>query len=237
MRNHARAAFFDVDETVIRVKSMFEFLRYWMARNGDDGGEYRRVRAEFHEMAATGVERIEINRKYYRLFTGADHRSLREAGADWYVQYRTEPTAFVTATLVALDGHRAAGDTIVLVSGSFRPCLDPIAADVGAGHVLCTEPLVGPDGRLTGEVRRPMIGENKAAAVAETMTRLRLETDNCFCYGDHASDLGMLSAVGNPRVVGADPVLTEHARRNGWPVLPATTGPRPMVPAGSVSRA
>ena len=41
----------------------------------------------------------------------------------------------------------------------------------------------------------------------------------------------MLARVGNPRVVGADPVLTEHAGRFGWPVLPAATGPLPLTRA------
>lgn len=235
MKSHARAAFFDVDETVIRVKSMFEFLRYWLARNGDDGSEYRKTQERFHELAAAGVERIEINRKYYRLFTGVDHAALRDAGYDWYIQYRAEPTAFVTATLAAIEEHRAAGDLIVLVSGSCRPCLDPLAKDVGAGLVLCSEPVVGEDGTLTGEVVRSMIGDNKAAAVAETMTRLGFDPRECSCYGDHASDLGMLSTVGHPTVVGADPVLIEHARRNGWPVLPATAGSRPSVAVGSAA--
>jgi HAD superfamily hydrolase (TIGR01490 family) len=225
----AGAAFFDVDETVIRVKSMFEFLRYWLARNGDDGSAYRTTQAEFRQLADSGVDRTEINRKYYQRFAGVEHRSLVDAGRDWYIQYRAQPTAFVTSVIGAIEAHRAAGDRIVLVSGSFRPVLDPLATDIRADLVLCTEPLVADDGRLTGAVVRPMIGDNKADAVGATISALGFTPAECFCYGDHASDLGMLSLVGNPRVVGADPVLTEYAQRLGWPVLPATTGPRAEI--------
>lgn len=93
--------------------------------------------------------------------------------------------------------------------------------EVLADRVACTEPIVDGSGRLTGEVVRPMIGTNKALAVVETVGALNLIADDCFCYGDHSSDLQMLSTVGHPRVVGKDPVLLEQALRNGWPVLPA----------------
>ena len=53
----ARAAFFDVDETVIRVKSMFDFLRFWLACRGDDGSVYAATMSEIHALAAQGVDR------------------------------------------------------------------------------------------------------------------------------------------------------------------------------------
>lgn len=224
------AAFFDVDETVIRVKSMFDFLRYWMACAGDDGSGYHAVVAEVQALAARDVSRAEINRRYYRQLAGAPMADLMQAGRKWYKNYRDQPTAFVTATCAALNRHRVAGDIIVLVSGSFRAVLKPLADELLADIVLCSEPLIDIDGRLTGEVAHPMIGERKAEAVTKTIKRLGLSADDCFCYGDHASDLDMLSCVGNPVVIGDDPVLTEHARRNGWLVLRASSGPRAVAP-------
>jgi HAD superfamily hydrolase (TIGR01490 family) len=128
----------------------------------------------------------------------------------------------VAATVTALARHRAAGHIVVLVSGSFRACLDPLARELGARLVLCTEPIVDADGRLTGEVRQPMIGSVKVASVAAAMTTLGVRPADCHAYGDHASDLGMLAQVGHPAVVGTDTVLVAHATLHGWPVLPAT---------------
>ncbi|WP_059012655.1 HAD family hydrolase [Streptomyces specialis] len=224
-RTATRAAFFDVDETLLNVKSMFHFLRYWMARHGDDGSGHDAVMAEVRAQAAGGVPRTEINRRYYRRFAGVEHRELADAGREWYEEYRASRTAVVVSAWAAASRHRNAGDTVVLVSGSFRGLLEPMADDLGADVILCSEPIVGPDGRLTGEIQRPMIGENKAAAVRATMARLGLGPDDCTCYGDHSSDLDMLMAVGNPVVVGADPVLIGQAQTLDWPVLPATPGP------------
>lgn len=226
MNNGPRnAAFFDVDETLITVKSMFDFLRYWTSRGGDRGEGYERAVAGLHNIARQGGNRSEVNRAYYRWFTGVARDDLWAAGAEWYTNYRQRPTAFVGTAVRALAAHRAAGDVIVLVSGSFRACLDPLAEDIGADLVLCTEPVVGADDRLTGEIERTMIGSGKAAAVTATIARLGLAAERCSAYGDHTSDLDMLSSVGRPCVVGEDAVLAVHAHAHGWPRWHATPVP------------
>lgn len=225
MSTPRRAAFFDVDETVIGAKSMFDFMRFWILRNGGDEDAYQRAMDEFRAMWSAGVHRSEVNRAYYRGFAAVDWSALMEAGRDWYADYRRRPDAFVLATTEAMARHVADGDTVVLVSGSFHGCLTPLAEELHADVVLCSEPVLGPDGRLTGEVRRPMIGEVKTAAVEETLERLGFPAADCFAYGDHSSDLGMLTRVGHPHVVGDDPVLAERAARLRWPVLSHATGP------------
>ncbi|MEU0437285.1 HAD-IB family hydrolase [Streptomyces sp. NPDC006290] len=220
------AAFFDVDETLITAKSMFEFLRFWLARTGDDGTRYARYAATLRDMSALGLPREEVNRAYYQYYTGAYAADVRAAGRDWYAAYRARPDAFVTAGISALAGHRAAGDAVVLVSGSFRACLDPLAEDLAVNRVLCGELVVDERGFLTGEVVEPMIGRAKADAVVRTMQELGLAAERCCGYGDHASDLDMLRAVGRPSVVGDDPTLGELARRHGWPVMSSAHGGR-----------
>lgn len=239
MRRATSAAFFDVDETLIRVKGMFEFLRFWLAVHGDDGREYDAVARRFRAMAESGVHRSHINRAYYGLFAGVPVVEAEQVGAEWYGRYRDEPEAFVTASLDALAAHDRAGEMVVLVSGSFPPILGPIARDLGAGMMLCTEPTVDAHGCYTGEVDVPMIGENKARAVAQAIADLGLRAAECACYADHVSDLDMLRVVGRPAVVGDDPDLRDHAARHGWPVLSGATGPRPAGPgvAGARSRA
>lgn len=232
MTDRTRAAFFDVDETVISVKSMFDFLRHWL-EHSDDQRTYEAATAELHALAAAGRPRSEVNRAFYRGFAGTSYDDLLEEGRKWYAAYRLRPDAFVQATMDAIRAHRRDGDMTVLVSGSFEACLAPLAEELGVDLALGTVPIVGADGRLTGDIERPMIGEVKALAVQETIAAYGLDAADCFCYGDHASDLDMLQQVGHPCVIGADPVLAEHAGRLGWTRLPATPGPLPEPPGAA----
>jgi HAD superfamily hydrolase (TIGR01490 family) len=230
-------AFFDVDETLITAKSMLDFVHHapqtlWDKAPGYDNEQQHREVADLDSLRRLGASRAEMNRAYYRRYRGIPLARLQKAGRDWYRAYRTRPNAYVAAGLTALARHQQAGHGIVLISGSARPLLDPLAEDLGVDLVLCTEQVVDAQGLLTGEVVRPMIGEAKAAAVTKVMTQLGVPATDCFAYGDHASDADMLQSVGNPVAVGTDPVLARHAQASGWPVLPASPGPRNVVGEG-----
>jgi phosphoserine phosphatase len=77
-----------------------------------------------------------------------------------------------------------------------------------------------------------MIGEAKQAAVSQLLRRSGTRAEECYAYGDHSSDLGLLRAVGDPTVVGNDPVLLEQALAHGWQRLAATAGPLPVPERG-----
>ncbi|GAA2565196.1 hypothetical protein GCM10010398_62700 [Streptomyces fimbriatus] len=80
-------------------------------------------------------------------------------------------------------------------------------------------------GRLTGEIVESMIGEAKQAAVSRLPRRSGTRAEECYAYRDHSSDLALLRAVGDPTVVGDDPVLLEQARTHGRRRPAATGGP------------
>ncbi|WP_371603575.1 HAD-IB family hydrolase [Streptomyces sp. NBC_01220] len=215
--------FSDVDETLIRVKSMFRFLEFYLKRRGEPAATYQRLIAGLRSSAQRGASRSEINRGYYRLLGGEDARRLSEAGHAWFIAERDESPdgLYVPEVADALAGHRRRGYELVLVSGSFFACLDPIASDAGAGRVLATRPVIR-RGELTGEVLAPMIGPAKGRAVRLSGLLGGFDLARSSAYGDHSSDLEMLQQVGRPVVVGDHPELLAHARRAGWSRL--TTG-------------
>ncbi|MFJ2833830.1 HAD family hydrolase [Nocardia sp. NPDC087230] len=207
----AGAAFFDVDETLITVKSMFAFLRHWLAENGDDGVEYARVTDEIKARADAGTPREEINRHYYRVFRGVEYAALVASGRRWFDAFAAEGGAFYLDTLAALRAHRESGVGTVLVSGSFAPAIAPVAVAVGADHIIATEPVLDEHGVLTGEVRRPMIGEAKGEAVVAFLREHGISADDTWGYGDHGTDLPFLWIVAHPFHRGDDPHLLAAA--------------------------
>ncbi|WP_173311570.1 HAD-IB family hydrolase [Streptomyces fulvorobeus] len=212
-------AFFDVDETLISVNSMSGFLRHHVRASGRPLSVFDEAVRGLRALAQGGAPRADVARAYYRLYEGSDDRELAAQGRAWFAAELRSGALFLTESVAALREHRRRGDTVVLVSGSFAPCLDPIAEQVGADAVFCARPeTVG--GVHTGRLGAAMIGEEKAHAVRTLLRERGIPRGRCHAYGDHATDLEMLRAVGHPVVVGADPVLVRHAEAGEWRRLP-----------------
>jgi HAD superfamily hydrolase (TIGR01490 family) len=224
-----RIAFFDVDETLIAVKSMFALLAFDLQARGRPRSEYDRIERGLRAMAARGTPREEVCRAYYRLLAGRDAAELTATGERWFAIERRRGDLFILGALRAARRHAAAGDLVVLLSGSFPACVDPVARSIGADVALCTRPEVV-DGRLTGRVAVPMIGEAKAQAARRLAAQHGADLSQAHAYGDHVSDLPLLEVVGHPVVVGDDPVLNRHARRRAWPRVPGAARAHTTIP-------
>jgi HAD superfamily hydrolase (TIGR01490 family) len=231
-------ALFDVDETLIEPKSMLSFLAF-LEREADAvplvPGAIARFTAASARARALGASRSQLNRLYYELFGGAPAAAIVAAGARWYRETRQAygERFFVPATRAALLAHAAAGAEIVLVSGSFAPCLDPLVAELAAALgdavrlTVLSARLRIRAGIYTGNLRPPQtIGIGKrVAAAALARRRPGVELGRCHAYGDHISDLPLLELVGHPHVVPRCPELAAVARERGWPVLALDPGP------------
>ncbi|WP_103532676.1 HAD family phosphatase [Streptomyces sp. SM11] len=206
----SRLVFSDVDETLISVKSLFDFLDfYFTGRYGADGIRHAaETRRRIAALIGGGSPREVANRVYYEAWRGEQLDVVTGWGARWFSLRSSSERFYVPAVLAALRKHQENGDCIVLVSGSFAAVVDPIAADIGADHVLCTRPEVR-DGIFTGSVAgEPCIGEGKRRAVRDLAKGYPcINLTDCHGYGDHPSDLPMLTEVGHPVVVGGSPEL------------------------------
>lgn len=201
----SRLVFSDVDETLIAVKSMLDFLGYYLrATRGEQGARRAaEIRRDLSRRTSAGAARETVNRLYYRAWAGEPGARVAELAAAWYAERSAAPGFYLAAPRRALELHRRAGDAVVLVSGSFPALLAPVAAEVGAAGLLCSVPGIRAGVLTGGLVGEPCIGEAKGAAVrAELRSRPDVDPARCYAYGDHVSDLPMLAEVGNPVVVG-----------------------------------
>ncbi|WP_374522346.1 HAD family hydrolase [Hydrogenophaga sp.] len=217
-----RFAFFDVDETLIGLKSMFSFRAHFFRQTlGQELGRVAEDEAQrsLLDLLAHGASRLDVNRHFYRTLQGYSHSAVCASARDWYAQHRQTPGFFVQPVLERLRAHQADGVGVALVSGSCAEILLPLAQDLGVEHLLVTQlDLLG--GVITGEVLgMPAIGEGKRLLVQRFLQRMRIDPVNCLAYGDHLSDLPMLELVGHPVVVVRDDDLVALARSRRWPLL------------------
>jgi phosphoserine phosphatase len=107
------------------------------------------------------------------------------------------------ATMKAHGAHTA------LVSGGFTPFTARVAAHLGFDENQANE-LVIAGGRLTGEVGRPILGQQaKVEALRRIAARLGLDPADAIAVGDGANDLAMLSEAGMGVALHAKPQVQE----------------------------
>jgi putative phosphoserine phosphatase / 1-acylglycerol-3-phosphate O-acyltransferase len=118
-----------------------------------------------------------------------------------------------------VEAHHAMGHTVVLASSATHFQVDPMAREVGAHHVVCTE-LEVEEGVLTGRTQgTPRWGGGKARGVQELARMQRLDLARSFAYANGNEDVPFLESVGNPVAVNPGSVLRKTASHRGWPVL------------------
>ena len=107
------------------------------------------------------------------------------------------------ATMKAHGAHTA------LVSGGFTPFTSRVGAVLGFDEDQANELIIA-DGRLTGEVGYPILGQQaKVDALRRITARLGLDPADALAVGDGANDLAMLSEAGMGVALHAKPHVQE----------------------------
>ncbi|MCE8507187.1 phosphoserine phosphatase SerB [Ruegeria pomeroyi] len=100
---------------------------------------------------------------------------------------------------------RANGGYAALVSGGFTAFTAQVAAQLGFDENRANT-LLAADGKLTGDVGRPILGRQaKVDALEQITARLGLSEQDVIAVGDGANDLGMLSRAGTGVALHAKP--------------------------------
>jgi HAD superfamily hydrolase (TIGR01490 family) len=192
-------AYVDVDDTLVRGVTMFDFLRYDAARTG-------RVREGADHLAAlarcrdAGAPRTETSRLYYRWWAGRRASEITALAASWWRERLAGADLFNTWVFSRWRWHGERGHRRVLVSGSFHELLTPLAERIGADAVIATTLCRGAD-RLSGEVEEPMVGSAKREAVLQDTSRAGVCLLASYGYGDHVSDLAFMSLLGHSNLI------------------------------------
>ncbi|OGT63245.1 MAG: hypothetical protein A3E85_06035 [Gammaproteobacteria bacterium RIFCSPHIGHO2_12_FULL_45_12] len=217
-------AFFDVDGTLVKGKPMLDFLKFYYEMRYSKSpiiGQYKYslFRAKAFLLGLFTRSRELQNKLYYKCYADQESHFVKMVGNKWYKNSIVN-NSYYKNVVDELMQHQENKAEIVLVSGSFLPCLSRIAEKLNVNYILATS-LEEKNGRYTGRLScEPVIGSGKCNAIFGWMRRLgKVDLTTCYAYGDHISDIPMLSLVGNPVLVTRDVKLKEIAKNLDWKII------------------
>lgn len=213
------AAFFDVDNTIIRGASAFHLAvglyRRGFFRKRDlltfawQQARYRAFGENRHQIDEVRARALDIMRGH----SVAEVTAIAEDIYDEVLSLRIYP-----GTQALLDAHLADGHAVWLVTATPVEIGTLIARRLGATGGLGTV-AEQEDGFYTGRLVGDLLhGEAKASAVRVLADREGYDLSLCHAYGDSTNDVPILSTVGHPCAINPDRRLRRHAAEVGWPV-------------------
>jgi HAD superfamily hydrolase (TIGR01490 family) len=215
-----RAAFFDLDKTVIAKSSLVAFGPEFHAR----GLLHRRTvlwgvlsQTMFMRFGADEEKLEKIRESVLQITKGWDHLEVKNLVAET-INDVIEPLIYEEA-LELIDHHMAQGDEVWLVSASPAEIVEPFAELLGITGAISSKAKIDEHGKFTGEMKFFAQGENKAIAIRELAQKRDIDLNESFAYSDSETDIPMLEAVGHAYAVNADRHLARAAHENQWPIL------------------
>ncbi|MEM8770581.1 MAG: phosphoserine phosphatase SerB [Pseudomonadota bacterium] len=194
-RRRKRLLIADMDSTIIEQECIDELAEYAGKRDEISAITERAMRGELDFENAL-KERV-------AMLKGLPETILQEA-----FDRRITLTPGAIALVKTMN---AQGAITALVSGGFTFFANRVAAACGFQHVQANE-LVIEDGRLTGEVKHPILGQQaKEDALARLADEHGADLAETMAVGDGANDLAMMKRAGLGVAFCAKPAVAEAA--------------------------
>ena len=214
------AAFFDVDNTIMKGASLFHFAVGLARRKFFNLPQIAAFGRKQIKFVLSGSEDLEdmasATESALSFVEGRRVTELVDLGEEIFADEMSDK--LIPGTLALAQSHLDAGQRVWLVTATPVELATIIAKKLGLTGALGTVAEVN-DGVYTGRlVGAPLHGMAKAEAVRAIADREGLDLSRCSAYSDSANDIPMLSLVGNPVAVNPDSTLRQHAREVGWPI-------------------
>lgn len=209
------AAFFDVDNTLLPGSaSELRFFRHlWQAQVV---GWRELVRSTGYLLTAMPPISYQPLRQRKLYLEGKSPTEI-ERLADGFTREQLIP-ALSRQALQQVDHHRREGHEVVLVTGSLDCLMAPLARFLGVDTVIAATPERDAWG-YTGHLVPPLpYGEGKRLHIEALAQARGIDLQASYAYGDSPGDVGLLEAVGHPRVVNPIRGMDRIAQRRQWPV-------------------
>lgn len=214
------AAFFDVDNTILRGSSSFlfgkaAFKRKFFSRR--DFWNFAWHQARFIARGESAKTMNEIKDRALGLIANHHAKELTDLTDEVYDDY-ISPKLWPETVRLAQE-HISLGREVWLITAAPLEIAEVIAHRLGLTGGLGTI-VEQVDGVLTGKlVGKPLHGKAKYKAMKHLAKERNISLKRSYAYSDSHNDLPMLTHVGHPVAVNPDKILKTHALAAGWKIL------------------
>jgi HAD superfamily hydrolase (TIGR01490 family) len=213
------AAFFDVDNTLVRGSTSFQFGREAYKREFFPRKDF--IAFAWHQLVfltkgETTHMLSAIQDRALGLVVGKKYEDMMELVAHVY-KFNIKSKIWPETARLAQQ-HIAAGREVWLITAAPQEMGEEIARQLGLTGALGTR-LEHIDGTLTGRiVGKPLHGKQKPKAIRKLAKERGFSLKKSFAYSDSHNDLPMLTLVGHPVAVNPDKLLKIYAKSAGWKI-------------------
>ena len=215
-----RAAFFDVDNTLVRGSTIYFLGRGMYQRGFFTKADISRFVLANLRFRLTGTEKQdEINRfqKSAQDFIGGHNVSeIKSVAQEIYDEY-VSPSLWEGTIDIAKE-HLNDVVEVWLLTAAPEDMAKLIAERLGFTGALGSKAAIV-DGHYTGEMNGPLLhGKEKAEAIRQIAKERGFILEDCFGYSDSHNDLPLLQTVGHPSAINPDAILRIRALKENWPI-------------------
>jgi len=213
-----KAAFFDIDGTLIRCLSQQVLTEELIRNKSLSLSLVAKIYFWFFLYKAGLVNTsIKLRENAYSVFA---HKTKDSFGDIFRAAIKKIiPSRICAGMETIVNTHRDNGDLIFAISGGLMDLCEPICREFNITKIYATR-LRCQDGRYTGAWEGNVWeGERKAELIKSLSQQYKINLQESFAYADSYSDLPMLQTVGNPVSVNPDNRLRKWALNNNWPML------------------
>lgn len=221
------AAFFDVDNTLVRGASLYLLARKMREHKFFQFREILWFALKQLRFAARGEHLGDIHQirdRALMMIRGIPVAEIEEIGNEIYDEF-IEPKLW-TGTVAIARQHLHVGREVWLVTATPLEVANVISDRLGLSGALGTV-VESKDGLYTGALASPILHAAEKAQAVRSLAKARgISLSRSWAYSDSYNDVPLLEAVGHPVCINPDARLRAYARRRGWQVYDFRTGQR-----------